>query len=164
MVLTLGSFYRSRAGHKFVCYAKSDSDALLWCLRIHDAAPFLFPVDGGCLEASQPGMDLVEEVSPESPLFVDPTAIVEGIDYDSMWQRVQALPTGIEILKFSPKTAPSDVKAQDMPSAIRNKLDRHNIGHLWRVRLNKATRARYEWDIDKAVALVMSRVDVGSSE
>jgi hypothetical protein len=136
------------------------------CLRIHDTKSFLYPLDGQYAKHSDSAyewsMNLVEEVSPTSPIFVDPTAIVEGIDYNSMWERVQALPTGIEIIKFSPKTSPRDVKAQDMPSDIRNKLDHHNIGHLWRVRLNKQTRARYEWDIDKAVALVMSRVEPSS--
>jgi hypothetical protein len=149
-----------------VCFSEDEDVALVVCLRIHDRKTFLYPLDGKYATHEQGAkeweMNFVEEVSPTSPVFVDPAACVEGIDYTAMWERVQALPSGIEIMKFSPKTSPRDVKAQDMPSAIRNKLDHHNIGHLWRVRLNKQTRARYEWDIDKAVALVMSRVEPDS--
>ena len=162
--LQLGSFYRDRTGHKYVCYAEQEGTTLFWCLRIHDAKTFLYPSDGKCSLQSEPyySMDLIEEVRPEAPLFVDPTATIENIDYSAMWDRVQTLPTGIEIIKFSPKTSVSDIALanKDIPSDIRNKLDKHNIGKLWRVRLNKKMRARYEWDIDKAVALVMSNLKI----
>ena len=110
-------------------------------------------------EVPHTNMDLIEEVRPEAPLFIDPDVLIETPEgYDAMWDNVEVLPHGIEIMKFSPKTSPGDVKAQDMPAAIRNKLDRHNIGKLWRARVNKQTRSYYEWGIDKTVALLMSRI------
>lgn len=161
MSLLLGSFYRDRAGYKYICFANKEDAPAFYCLRIHTQTTVVYDVAGEPLLAdTHPDMILVEEVQPEAPVFVDPTADVEGFSYDAMWERVQVMPSGIEIVKFSPKTATRDITLanKDIPSDIRNKLDRHNIGKLWRVRLNRQTRARYEWDIDKAVALVMSRV------
>lgn len=164
MHLLLGSFYRDRAGYKYVCFSIEERDGVprYYCLRIHQQTTVVFSAAGAPAFEGYDELTLVEEVQPDSPEFVDPTACVEGINYDTMWERVQVMPSGIEIVKFSPKTATRDLLTanKDIPSDIRNKLDRHNIGKLWRVRLNKQTRARYEWDIDKAVALVMSRVEV----
>ncbi len=161
MSLLLGSFYRDRDGYKYVCYAEKEDTPYLYCLRIHTQTTVLYGPSGTPVLANNDQLTLVEEVQPDSPIFVDPTSFLEGINYDTMWERVHVMPSGIEIVKFSPKTSARDVAManKDMPSDIRNKLDRNNVGKLWRVRLNKQTRARYEWDIDRAVALVMSRTE-----
>lgn len=162
LVLTLGSFYRDRAGYKYVCFSEKEDTTFFYCLRIHTQTTVLYNPSGEPVLEKHEELVLVEEVRSDAPVFVDPTALIETVNYDAMWDRVQTMQSGIEIMKYSPSTAARDVlmsrSTADMPSDIRNKLTRDTIGKLWRVRLNKQTRARYEWDIDKAVALVMSRV------
>lgn len=163
MNLQLGSFYRDKAGYKYVCYAEKEDTTFFYCLRIHTQTTVLYNTIGEPVLENHEELGLVEEVRSDSPVYVDPAALIEDISYDAMWDRVHTMQSGIEIMKFSPKTTTRDVvlSNKDIPSDVRNKLTRDTVGKLWRVRLHRQSRARYEWDIDKAVALVMSRVDDG---
>ena len=102
LAVEVGCFYRDREGHKWVCYREQEGTVLLVCMRIKDQVHALFSNDGkGTGDRVEWPIEVVEEVRADAPIFVDPNGEVTEFNYDEMWERVDVMPCGIEISKFS---------------------------------------------------------------
>lgn len=175
LLLQLGSFYRSRNGYKYICYMETEANGqtTYFCMNVLETSIHKYNFSGyrqpdedvfGDPEPVNTDFHFVEEVRAEAALYIDPTKGVDAIDYEALWDRVALLSSGIDIQRFSAKTAAKDIADKYMPASIRRSLDRNNIGKLWRARVNKHARWRYEWSIDKAVALAISNMPLEEEE
>lgn len=175
ILLQLGSFYRSKNGYKYVCYAEAEANggAYFLCLNVLEGTTHRYNFNGhrqpretelGDLEEVNPDLHFVEEVRPEAAVYIDPSKGAEAVDYEALWDRVELMSPGIDIQRFSAKTAAKDIADKHMPSAIRRSLSRDNIGKLWRARVNKHARWRYGWSIDHAVALAVGSTSEEENE
>lgn len=68
-----------------------------------------------------------------------------------VWEEASEMGPVVQVQKFSASTTPVDVKCIDMPEEMHNKIDRKNVGRVWRARIGRAHRWWYGWSAEEAL-------------
>lgn len=154
-----GGFYRARDGYKYICVHELDSATTFskQLIQVSNLSSVHVTKEGRATGDALCLYDMVSEVFSDDPLYVDPAAVVACPPSD-MWERVEKLPSGFELHKFSANTSISDIKAADMPPAFRVKVDRNNVHKIWRCRAGRGCKWHYGWSKETAVESLLKEV------